>query len=271
MPLNIAHRGGAGLAPENTLAAFRDAIARGCDGAELDVQLSRDRAVVVHHDFRLMKDVARRDGAWLTAPGPRIKDLTLEELRRFDIGRPRPGSDYALCHPDLASADGERIPTLAEVIAAAKSASRPFLLLAELKCDLSEDSADPVALADAAMAVIAASRFQDRTMFVGFDWRALLRVKQISPGAARCWFSTDKLTGDVRPVLNAIKAAGGEGWFPNHRELTVGRAQEARALGLELAAWTVNETLEIRRLVSLDVNAICTDRPDMMKSLLRGG
>jgi glycerophosphoryl diester phosphodiesterase len=267
MPLNIAHRGGAGLAPENTLAAFRDAIARGCDGAELDVQLSRDRAVVVHHDFRLMKDVARRDGTWLTAPGPRIKDLTLEELRRFDIGRPRPGSDYALCHPDLASADGERIPTLAEVIAAAKSASRPFLLLVELKCDLSEDSADPVALADAAMAGIAAARFLDRTIFVGFDWRALLRVKQKSPGA-RCWFSTDKLTGDVRPMLNAIKAAGGEGWFPNHRDLTAERAQEARALGLKLAAWTVNEESEMQRLAAPGIDAICTDRPDILSCLL---
>ena len=51
--LNIAHRGGAGLRPENTLAAFADAMARGCDGAELDVQLSADGVVVVHHDFRL--------------------------------------------------------------------------------------------------------------------------------------------------------------------------------------------------------------------------
>ena len=75
--MNIAHRGGAQLMPENTLAAFADALARGCDGVELDVQLSRDGAVVVHHDFRLMKDVARENGAWLTEPGPRIKDLML--------------------------------------------------------------------------------------------------------------------------------------------------------------------------------------------------
>ncbi|HEX4270573.1 MAG TPA: phosphatidylinositol-specific phospholipase C domain-containing protein, partial [Rhizomicrobium sp.] len=63
--MNIAHRGGAQLMPENTLAAFADALARGCDGVEMDVQISRDGAVVVHHDFRLMKDVARKDGVWL--------------------------------------------------------------------------------------------------------------------------------------------------------------------------------------------------------------
>ena len=49
-PLNIAHRGGAGLMPEDSLAAFRDAVTRGCDGAELDVQLSKDGEVVVYHD-----------------------------------------------------------------------------------------------------------------------------------------------------------------------------------------------------------------------------
>src|ERR1700761_7026710 len=112
---NIAHRGGAGLKPENTLAAFADAIARGCDGAELDVQLSQDGVAVVHHDYRLMRDVARHDGVWLEAPGPRIKDLTLAELQKFDIGRPKPGSAYAVKHPDLQPADGEKIPTLEAV------------------------------------------------------------------------------------------------------------------------------------------------------------
>src|SRR5215469_16049773 len=114
-PMNIAHRGGAQLMPENTLAAFADALARGCDGAELDVQLSRDGAVVVHHDYRLMKDVAREKGSWRAAPGPRIKDLNLSELRRFDVGRPQAGSDYAARDPDLAPADGESVPTLEEV------------------------------------------------------------------------------------------------------------------------------------------------------------
>src|ERR1700743_1165116 len=98
-PMNIAHRGGAQLMPENTLAAFADALARGCDGVELDVQLSRDGMVIVHHDFRLMKDVARKDGVWLTRSCPRIKDLTLAELRQFDVGTARPGSGYALNHP----------------------------------------------------------------------------------------------------------------------------------------------------------------------------
>jgi glycerophosphoryl diester phosphodiesterase len=265
MTLNIAHRGGAALRPENTLAAFRDAVARGCDGAELDVQLSRDGAVVVYHDYRLMKDVARRSGEWLNAPGPRLKDLSLAEMRQYDLGRPRPGTDYALRHPELHAADGETVPTLQEVVAVARTRSS-FLLLVELKCDLSDDSADPVTLADAAMAVVESANYRDQVIYVGFDWRALLRVKQRSP-AARCWFTTDKLHGDVAPVLHAIAAAGGDGWFPKYPDLTAETARQARDVGLHLAAWTVNDPAQMQRLTALGIDAICTDRPDLLQAL----
>ena len=100
-PWNIAHRGGAALMPENTLAAFADAALRGCDGAELDVQLTADGAAVVHHDFRLKAGLARKDGVWLSEAGPRIKDLSLAELRHFDVGAAQPGGAYALAHPLL--------------------------------------------------------------------------------------------------------------------------------------------------------------------------
>jgi glycerophosphoryl diester phosphodiesterase len=151
--MNIAHRGGAQLGPENTLATFAGALAHGSDGVELDVQLSRDGVAVVHHDWRLMKDVARKDGVWLTAPGPRIKDLTLEELRQFDVGTARPDSEYALGHPLLRPIHAP-VPALNEVVELAKVAGRRFLLFVELKCNASEDSADPQILADATCEVI---------------------------------------------------------------------------------------------------------------------
>src|SRR3954466_15068799 len=114
-PWNIAHRGGAQLMPENTMAAFQDALARGCDGVELDVQLTRDGAAVVHHDDRPMADVARKDGVWLEQPGPRIGDLTWDELRSFDIGTAGPASAYALAHPILKPLDA-KVPRLDEVV-----------------------------------------------------------------------------------------------------------------------------------------------------------
>ena len=258
--MNIAHRGGAQLSPENTLAAFADAMARGCDGAELDVQLARDGAVVVHHDFRLMKHVARKDGAWLTAPGPRIKDLTLEELRQFDVGMARPGSDYALGHP-LLNPMNAIVPTLNEVVRLVQPSARRFQLFVELKCDTGEDSADPQVLADAAFDVIRQADFL-HSVFVGFDWRALMPL--VKRGAA-CWFTTHRLHRDARPVIDRIAEAGAQGWFPDFPDATLQNVAYARECGLKVGAWTVNRRGDMERLKDLD--AICTDRPDLLQAL----
>ena len=252
--LNIAHRGGAQLMPENTLAAFQDAMARGCDGAELDVQLTRYGVVVVHHDYRLKAGLAREHGAWLTEPGPWIKDLTFRELQQFDVGSAQPDSDYARAHPLLQPMDAG-IPTLADV--AALITDRPFRLFVELKCDASEDSADPGALADAAFAITGT-----RAIYVGFDWRALARIQQLG---GTCWFTTEKLQRPAKPVIDLIAKAGGQGWFPNFLDATIDNVAYARLQGLKVGAWTVNDPADMGRLMHLD--AICTDRPDLLAAL----
>ncbi len=263
--LDIAHRGGAALWPENTPPAFGEAIALGCDGAELDVQLSADGIVIVHHDFRLNPGYARlRGGDWVESPGPRIKDLTLHQLWQYDLGHVRPGSDYARSHPDIRDAGGTGVPTLEWVVNLAKEAS-DFRLLVELKCDLSEDSADPVALADAALAVVEDADFLSRTIFVGFDWRALARVKQKQP-KAEIWCTTDeKIAGDAG-LFEIILGLGAAGWFPHYAQLTDQAAALARSYGFKLGAWTVNDETEMRRLLALGVDAICTDRPDLLQA-----
>jgi glycerophosphoryl diester phosphodiesterase len=301
-PWSIAHRGGAGLRPENTLAAFADA--RGCDGAELDIQLTADGEVVVHHDYRLKPELTRDAGGhWLTAPTPRIKDLTLAELRTFDIGRAKPGSAYALAHREVEWRDGERIPTLAEVIAVAKTAAHPFSLFVELKTSFADrsESSRPEDLAERSLAVV--QEFLDRTLFVGFDWPGLIEVKKIAPDA-QCWFTTLPFAWfaegapppethppaepalqvlrhwareGVSPwaagydavhyggsILRAIKAAGGDGWFSHYSDIDAQSVAEARALGLKLGAWTVNDPGDMRRLTALGLDAICTDRPDVL-------
>lgn len=260
---NIAHRGGAQLMPENTWAAFSDTVRCGWDGAELDVQLTRDGVVVVHHDFRLKAGVARKDDVWLTETGPRIKDLSLNALRQFDVGTAQPGGAYAHAHPLLVPMDA-LIPTLEEVTALWKPR---FHLFVELKCDASDDSADPIALADAAYDVIQRADFLNTTIFVGFDWRALARIRELG---GVCWFTTDKLPGtlsaDARPVIDAIAGAGGQGWFPNFSDATPHNVAYARGKGLKVGAWTVNDPADMRRLTGLD--AICTDRPDLLNQLL---
>ncbi|MBV9419977.1 MAG: glycerophosphodiester phosphodiesterase, partial [Alphaproteobacteria bacterium] len=294
--LNFAHRGGAALYPENTLAAFRDAVARGCDGAELDVQLSKDGEVVVFHDYRLKPEIVRKDGKWIEKPTPRIKDLTLADLQAYDIGRLDPASPYGKAHPHNMPVDGERIPTLAQVLEVTSQAKKPFVLQVELKTSFMnrEESSLPEELTEAAVAVLRKANYLDRTIFVGFDWAGLIHAKKIAPGV-RCWFTTMELDflgppkKNERPqvqlfrhmnetgtspwaagfdpskyrnsIARAVKAAGGDGWFPYFPDATPERVAEAKSLGLKTGAWTVNEPADMRRLIGLGLDGLCTDRP----------
>src|SRR6185295_3382351 len=303
--LNFAHRGGAGLYPENTLAAFRDAVARGCDGAELDVQLSKDGEVVVFHDFKLRPDICRLNGKWIEKPTPLIKDLALAELRAYDVGRHNPAGAYAQARPHSMPIDGEKIPTLAEVLEVTSKAPRPFVLQVEFKTSFFDRSAstDPAVLTEATVAVLRKARYLDRTIFVGFDWAGLLHAKKIAPDV-ECWFTTMELDFLRDPpkesdtptkqmlrhwartgtspwaagydpvnhggsIQNAIHAAGGDGWFPNYVDATAGAVTEAKSLGLKVGAWTVNEPADMARLIALGLDGICTDRPDLLAKELK--
>ncbi|MEE9495779.1 MAG: glycerophosphodiester phosphodiesterase family protein [Desulfobacterales bacterium] len=114
----IGHRGAAGLAPENTLSAFARACEIGVDAVEFDILLTADRKAVVYHDFSLKPELTRTpDGKWLeSASPPAIKDLRLVDLKTYDVGRLKPGTRYSRRYPEQTPVDGERIPTLREVI-----------------------------------------------------------------------------------------------------------------------------------------------------------
>src|SRR6185295_5312503 len=93
----------------------------GVDTLELDCGITRDGVVVIHHDRRLNPDVARGpDGKWVTAPAPTINSLTFQELQQYDVGRIRPGSEYAGRFPRQQPVDGTRVPRLSELFSLAK-------------------------------------------------------------------------------------------------------------------------------------------------------
>ena len=107
------HRGARGLMPENTLPGFATALSIGVTALELDVGLTLDGIVVVSHDRQLNPSIVRTsDGGWLTSPGPALRDLTLAQLRRYDVGRILPDTKHHRAFPEQAHIDGARIPTL---------------------------------------------------------------------------------------------------------------------------------------------------------------
>lgn len=286
------------------MQAFEHAIALGADGIELDVHVTADGEVIVYHDDALKPDITRdAKGSWLPEAGPLIKDMTWAELSTLDVGRARPGSRYAQDHPRVTPQDGARIPLLRDVLHLAKRSR--CLLLIELKSNFVDRSRThaPSVFARAVSNLIGDEKAEEIATVIGFDWVSVLDVKRRSPRIP-VWLTTmpqvlfapppetpntqqSKALEQLREweageapwtagfdrarygsLQSAIAAAHAEAWFPSFQDATPDSIAAARALGLLVGAWTVNTEADMRRMVSLKVDAICTDFPDRLKALL---
>jgi glycerophosphoryl diester phosphodiesterase len=283
------HRGARAVAPENTLAGFRAAQAAGASTWELDTGLTRDGVVVVMHDRRLNPDTTRGpDGAWIAAPGPTLASMTLAELRAYDVGRLRPGSRYAGLWPAQRAVDGERVPTLDAVFELARReapASLRFNIETKLSPLAPDETASPEAMVDALLAVIDRHGLRDRVTVQSFDWRTLALVRRRAPGVATAALSAQRpdfdtvasgawtagldLAAHGGSVPRLVQSLGAPIWSPNFRDLTTERLAEARALGLRVIPWTVNDPADIERLMAWGVDGLISDDPALVLRVLK--
>ncbi len=292
-PLVIGHRGAAGLAPENTLAAFKIALNLGVDAIELDVHLSADKILVVSHDFTLKPEIARTsDGEWIDMwTGFPIKNLSLADLKTYDVGRLKPQTAYARRYPDQTPADGERIPTLREVITLLKSHLQvKTQLWIEIKTspESPKVSRKPEIVAASVLKLLQKTGFAKRVKILSFDWRALVHVQKIKPEIPTVYLShignrlnnikpghpgpspwtagvdVDDVGGSI-PLM--IKAVGGRFWAPFYKYVTPENIREAHGLGLGVFVWTPDRKQDMERLKKMGVDGIITNRPDILKSL----
>src|SRR3954468_21811021 len=259
------HRGARGHAPENTLPGFERALALGVTTFELDVGVSRDAVVVVHHDRRLNPDLARGpDGRWVAAPAPLIRELGFDELQRYDVGRLRPGSEYAQRFPQQRPIDGARIPALSALLERYRTGTVRFNIELKLLPEAADETLWPEPFARAVAAVVREAGMEPRCTLQSFDWRAVKVVEGEAPDIATAYL-TEEEDSDPRQVA----AAGARTWSPDFRALTPQTCAGARGLGLKVIPWTVNEPGDIRRVLGLGVDGIISDYPDRVKEALR--
>jgi glycerophosphoryl diester phosphodiesterase len=175
----IGHRGAAGLAPENTLAAFARACEIGVDAVEFDVLFSADGEAVVYHDFNLKPEITRtQDG------NPAIIDLTLAELKTYDVGRLKPHTRYARRYPEQKAVDGQHIPALREVISLhKKQCHKPIELWIEIKTTPEKPALTPAPemVSEMVVKILREENISDRVRILSFDWRNLVHVQKIAP------------------------------------------------------------------------------------------
>jgi len=267
------HRGARGIAPENTLAGFAQALAVGVATLELDTGVTADGVVVIHHDRRLNPDIARGpDGSWITAPGPLIRGLSYKALQRYDVGRLRPGSEYAARHPEQVPVDGARVPRLADLFALVKKAGNDsvrFNIETKISPAAPDETLAPEAFARALVGEIRAAGVAGRSTVQSFDWRTLHAVEQQAPEIATAYL-TGRRRGGSQP--KAVHAAGGRIWSPNYEELDTAAMVEARALQLTIIPWTVNEPGFIEFYLDLGVDGMISDYPERVRaSMARRG
>ena len=244
-PLFAAHRGGALLWAENSLLAFRNALALGADFLELDVHLTRDGEVVVIHDATLERTT--------TGSGP-VRERTLAELGAVRL-RDRDGAVLE-----------ERVPTLDQVVALAAAGKRQILL--EIKTD--ERRRRYPEIEEKVFAVLDRHHFTSFTVVMAFEAATWRRLRQLRPDArAAALYSARMLrAADVTAELEALRQAGVGFVGLDQALVNADVARQARLAGLTLGVWTVNQREAIARFIDQGVGVVITDRPDLAKELL---
>ena len=282
------HRGARGLLPENTLPAFARALELGMTTLELDCGVTRDGVVVVAHDRTLNPDLTRDgEGAWLEGAPPAIRNLTYAELARYDVGRLKPGTDYAKRFAKQHAVDATRIPALAdlfELVRTRGEAKVRFNLETKLSPLAPDDTVAPDAFVSALLGAIRKAGMESRVTIQSFDWRTLAIVQKAAPaiptvylsaenaaphtipkdGSPSAWTAGHQLSAHGGSLPRMVKAAGGAVWSPYHGDLTQERLREAQALGLKVVVWTVNAEADMRRFIAWGVDGIISDYPDML-------
>jgi glycerophosphoryl diester phosphodiesterase len=287
------HRGARGLAPENTLAAFDTALRIGVTTLELDIGMTKDDVLVVSHDRRLNPDHTRGpDGKFLEREGPAIRSLTFAELKQYDVGRLKPGASYAAGFPEQRAVDGARIPALAELFALVterQAHHARFNIETKITPTSGAETPDPEAFAAALAKAVHEAGLTARVSLQSFDWRTLKAMRSIAPEIERVCLTAEAISfdtikrGEPGPspwlagldvddfggsVPRLVQAAGCAVWSPLWRNAKADDIAAAKALGLKVIPWTVNERTDMERLIALGVDGIITDYPDRLRAVM---
>lgn len=251
--LNIAHRGGAGLSPENTIYAFNRALRDfGADVIEMDVWSSRDGHPVVIHDSRVEKTTDGRG---------KVSYMALGEIKRLDAAfyfSQDGGASYPL------RGKGITIPTLREV----------FEEFPEVRMNIEIQQVSPPmekAVYDLIMeygrqdlVLVAAKNDFVQQRFKALNKAGIATSASIKQGAIFTMFSQIGLGRIYRPGVEALQ-------FPesinNKAVITHELIEDAHRQNIKVHAWIINEVAEMKRLIGLGVDGIITDYPDLLSRL----
>jgi len=233
----FAHRGASGTHPENTLAAFSEALCIGVDGIEFDVHLSKDEELIIMHDERVDRTT---DGTGT------IINLTLEELKRLSA------------HVRFDEFTGEHIPTLSETLALITG---DVMLNVHVKAyDYSRD-----VITQKVVEELSERQLWHRA-FIASDAETIALAKRLNQSAVLC-----NLTRQGNPIeyVEFSKQLGCSILQPSRSATTPELVEIAHANGMQVNVFYADEVEDMRRLIELGVDGILTNFPAKLKEVKR--
>jgi len=244
----VAHRGGSHLAPENTLAAFRNALTLPIDAIELDVHMSRDGHTIVFHDYTI-------DGR--TNGSGNILDLDFTYLRSLNAAAHFPGG----------WPEPQQIPTLREVLDLAKGRVQLYI---EIKPSKRNGMLGRYPhIVESVIEQVRAVAMLDQVLIISFDWFVLPLAKSLEPTLQTGALVSDDVwaSGNLKILLEQVTALGCNWINMNCKLFTGDISAAAHEHGFKLGLWTVNTVDEMRRFAAAGVDSLTSDRPDLFSAI----
>ena len=242
----IAHRGSNKLAPQNTLPAFRQAIAEGTDGFETDVHLTKDGKLVICHNYTV--------DSTSDASG-QITSYTLAELKMFDFGSYF-SADFA----------GTPLPTLDEFLELTSAYGESVINI-----ELKSPKKSRLQMVRKTVEAVKKYGVLDRVIISSFDTRILKAVKAVEPDCRTAFlYPTNKPAVhrfECIPFITA-KTIGADIIHPAYPFVTPLLVKTAHRLGLKVNVWTVDDEQTVRRMLRCGVDGIITNRPGKVKEYI---
>jgi glycerophosphoryl diester phosphodiesterase len=228
----IAHRGAwknTG-APENSIAALKQAIALGCEGSEFDVHMSADSVPVINHD-------------------PAIQDISIAKTQSAQLRL-------------IKLSNGETLPTLEQYLNAGMAQNRTKLILEIKPSEIGKDAS--IRLARRVVSLVEQLKMEGWVDYISFDYDVCKEVIRIAPYARVAYLKGDKTPGQL-----AADGFFGLDYHYNILQKNAEWASEAKALKLTVNVWTVNERRMLEELLLKPVDFITTNEPELLLSLLK--
>ncbi|NDD58225.1 MAG: hypothetical protein EBZ47_03095 [Chlamydiae bacterium] len=274
-----AHRGARTIYPENTLPAFKAAWESGADFIELDIQITKDRKAIIHHNFSLDPLACSYQDGSSPQENIFIHSLNLEEIKKLNFEK-KAFWDSSTQQRSITTT----VPTLEEVIDLITHSSHPAAQKIKLNIELKRDlryphySLNPHEIVETVLEVVHKKGFSHRVQYSSFDPEILSLLRQQEPEAIlACLFAEEILTfisanlkvPGLDFILNFAKDLKINILSPDHSMIKApSQIQEMKKNGFKIIVWTVNDFSRCKELLEMGIDGIITDVPgDLAKKI----